>query len=166
MWGVNMSEQTMEAVQVGALVGAVAPNTELGVQAPISGTLQIVQDGNGNNTALALAAQAVSISGQDVPDQALPLLVFGTPAGNGPNPGWGRVVRISTNAAANAGWDNFFDFGIDDSGNFFINGPGSGQSAHVLAIAKGGIQPSTSAPAGANLQSVSVDTNTGFLYYN
>jgi hypothetical protein len=163
-----MSEQTMEAVQVGALAAAVAPSIELAVQAPISGTLQTVQDQNGNNTALALADKAVGVTGQDVPGQPLPLVVFGTPAGSGSpsNPGWGRVVRISTNPiGTGAGWDNFFDFGIDGSGNFFINSPGSSSSAHVLAIAKGGIQPSTSAPASATLESVFVDTQTGFLYY-
>ena len=154
----------MEAVQVGALAAAVAPGIELAVQAPISGTLQTVQDGKGNNTALALADKGVQVVGRDVPAQPLPLVVFGTPAGSGPasNPGWGRVVRIST---AGAGFDPFFDFGIDDSGSFFINGPGSSPSAHVLAIAKGGIQSSTSAPAGANLKSLFVDTNSGFLYY-
>jgi hypothetical protein len=157
-----MSEQTKEAVQVGALAAAVAPGIELAVQAPISGTLQTVQDENGNNTALALANKGVTVSGQDVPGLPLPLVVFGTLAGSGPssNPGWGRVVRISTD-----GWNKFFDFGIDANGSFFINGPGSSPSAHVLAIAKGGIQPSTSAPKGANLQSLFVDTNTGFLYY-
>jgi hypothetical protein len=156
-----MSEQTKEAVQVGALAAAVAPGIELAVQAPISGMLQTVQDENGNNTALALANKGIQVNGQDVPGEPLPLAVYGTPAGSGPssNPGWGRVVRISTD-----GW-NFFDFGIDPKGSFFINGPGSSPSAHVLAIAKGGIQPSTSAPAGANLESLFVDTNTGFLYY-
>ena len=152
----------MEAVQVGALAAAVAPGIELAVQAPISGTLQTVQDGKGNNTALALANKGIEVRGQDVPKLPLPLVVFGTPAGSGSKPGWGRVVRIST---AGAGFDPFFDFGIDDSGNFFINGPGSSPSAHVLAIAKGGIQSSTSAPAGANLKSLFVDTNSGFLYY-
>lgn len=154
----------MEAVQVGALAAAVAPGIALAVQAPISGTLQTVQDQNGNNTALALANKGIQVTGQDVPKQPLPLVVFGTPAGSGPksNPGWGRVVRIST---AGTGFDPFFDFGVDANGSFFINGPGSSPSAHVLAIAKGGIQPSTSAPKGANLKSLSVDTQTGFLYY-
>ncbi|HYW07801.1 MAG TPA: hypothetical protein VE913_12655 [Longimicrobium sp.] len=157
-----MSEQTKQAVQVGALTAAVAPGIELAVQAPISGKLQTVQDENGNNTALALSNTAVQLNGQDVPGQALPLVVFGTLAGSGSpsNPSWGRVVRISTD-----GWNNFFDFGIDADGSFYINGPGSSPSAHVLAIAKGGIQPSTTAPKGANLESLFVDTNTGFLYH-
>jgi hypothetical protein len=164
-----MSEQTKEAVQVGALAAAVAPGIALAVQAPISGKLQTVQDQKGNNTALALADKAVGVTGHDVPGQALPLVVFGTPAGSGSpsKRSWGRVVRISTNPiGTGAGWDNFFDFGIDANGSFFINGPGSkSPSAHVLAIAKGGIQPSTSAPAGAKLQSLFVDTQTGFLYH-
>ena len=158
-----MSEQTKEAVQVGALAAAVAPGIELAVQAPISGTLQTVQDENGNNTALALANNSARFIGQDVPGGALPLVVSGTLAGSGSssNPSWGRVVRITTGPD----WTNFFDIGIDANGSFFINGPGSSPSAHVLAIAKGGIQPSTSAPKGANLESLFVDTNTGFLYY-
>jgi hypothetical protein len=155
-----MSEQTREAVQVGAL--AVAPSNELAVQGPISGTLQTVQDENGNNTALVLANNAAQIIGQDVPGGALPLLVSGTAGGGGSpsNPSWGRVIRIKTEPGA-----NFFDMGIDKSGNFFINGPGSSPSEHVLAITQGGIQPSASAPAGANLESLFVDTKTGFLYY-
>jgi len=162
--GCEMSEQTKEAVQVGVLAAAVAPGIELAVQAPISGTLQTVQDENGNNTALALANKGATVRGQDVPGLPLPLVVFGTPAGSGSpsNPGWGRVVRISTGTD---GWNPFFDVGIDSNGSFFINGPGSSPSAHVLAIAKGGLQPSTSAPAGANLESLFVDTKTGFLYY-
>jgi hypothetical protein len=154
-----MSEQTKEAVQVGALAAAVAPGIELAVQAPISGTLQTVQDENGNNTALALANKGATVTGQDVPGLPLPLVVVGTAAGSGSNPGFGRVIRIKTEPGA-----NFFDIGIDQSGNFFINGPGS-TSQHALAIAQGGIQQATSAPAGANLESLFVDTNTGFLYY-
>jgi len=156
-----MSEQTKEAVQVGALAAAVAPGIALAVQAPISGTLQTVQDENGNNTALALANLGAQVNGQDVPGKPLPLVVSGTPAGSGSPSSWGRVVRISTGTD----WANFFDLGIDANGSFFVNSPSSSPSAHVLAIAKGGIQPSTSAPAGANLQSLFVDTQTGFLYY-
>lgn len=161
-----MSEQTKDAVQVGALIGAV-PSNELAVQNAISSTLQTVQDEKGNNTALSISSNAVQVNGQDVPGYALPLSINGTAStgGSSTSPSsWGRLIRVSTPPVAGQ-TTSFFDIGIDKSGNFFINGPSSTPTVHLLAFSSAGIQPTSSAPKGANLEGVVVDTNTGILYY-
>jgi hypothetical protein len=155
-----MSEQTKEGVQVGGSA-TTTPGIELAVQNPISTGMQVVQDEDGGSSALSLSSIAVQVSGQDNPGSSLPLEVSGTASqggGTDSTSSWGRVIRVSTPGG-------FFDIGIDVAGNFFINGPSSSPTVHVLAIPSGGLQAASNAPPSANLAAVYVDTNTGTLYH-
>lgn len=164
-----MADQTTQGVQVGTIAAVTAPPTiELGVQSPISGELQQVQDEQGNASALALANNAVAIQAQAAAGGAIPLSVTSAEVVTGPNSG--SLIRLS-----NSVYQTVYDIGIDLSGNLFINSPVSTQTALTLngttisfsggTVQFPGLPPASSAPSGANLETVLVDTHTGVLYY-
>ncbi|WP_169154281.1 hypothetical protein [Brasilonema bromeliae] len=66
----------------------------------------------------------------DIVNASLPLFIYQT-AKSSDNT-WGRVVRLS-------GFGNFFDIGIDEQGNFFINSPEDTKTSHALKISPTGV---------------------------
>ena len=138
-----------------------------------SGTLvQTVADQNQNASALSLAEQEVQVNGQDVIGGTLPLRFIGHTEGMqfGSNT-WGRILRLENNG----GSGRFYDLGIDEAGNFFINTPASTDSDHALVIspdgtvtikALGSLQLSglSTPPPGVQTVDVVVDPSTGTLY--
>jgi hypothetical protein len=88
----------------------------------------------------ALAVQRFDISGKDIVDVSFPLIVTNT-ATSSENT-WGRVIRVNgTNAPIVPPYNvhSFFDFGVDDQGNFFINSPVDTKTSHSLMISPQGV---------------------------
>jgi len=80
------------------------------------------------------------ITGKDIVGSTLPLIVTNT-ATSSENT-WGRVIRITGNNAAIVppyNRNSFFDLGVDDEGNFFINTPNDTKTAHSLMISPTGV---------------------------
>ena len=97
-----------------------------------------VTDDSGNKSALWLQKQdQVTILGKDAPGVSLPLQVVGDQQDSDYTSGktWGRLVRLGIGAA---GWNNFYDIGLDKAGNLFINSKGSTATQHVLTITPSG----------------------------
>jgi len=97
-----------------------------------------------SSTALAtiqeVGTDQTFISGKDIVNQSLPLRVTNT-AGSSENT-WGRVIRITGNNAAIVYPSNrtsFFDIGVDNEGNFFINSPADTKTSHSLTISPSGV---------------------------
>lgn len=70
------------------------------------------------------------ITGKDIVDASLPLIVEQT--AKSPENTFGRLVRLS-------GTGGFFDIGIDEQGNFFINTPEDTKTSHALTISSKGV---------------------------
>lgn len=102
---------------------------DLVVPASITESLQSVTAQDGSTSGLALASNATVITGQDVAGGAMPLAVLAQAT---QQPTWNRILRLASGSA------NFFDFGIDTNGNFFINSNTSTETVHVLTISPGG----------------------------
>jgi len=82
------------------------------------------------------------ISGKDIPHVSFPLFVTNN-ATSSENT-WGRVVRISSgnNSPIVPPYRDsryFFDIGIDDQGNFFINSPVDTKTSHSVMISPDGV---------------------------
>jgi hypothetical protein len=105
------------------------PSIDLVISSAVSGTLQTVTTQDGSPSGLALANNATTITGQDIVGGALPLVITGQTPGTQPT--WGRILRLAHGAG-------LFDFGIDASGNFFINSNASTATSHVLTISPSG----------------------------
>ena len=106
---------------------------DLVVANSISSGSQTVQDQNGASSALSLATNQVTVKGQDIVGGALPLILQGSPVGTGQQT-WGRIIRL----VGFAGSATFFDIGIDQNGNLFLNGPNSTQTNHIITISPNG----------------------------
>lgn len=104
-------------------------SVDLVVPAAISSTPQPVSGQNGPASGVSLGTNSTSITGQDIVGDALPLVISGLAT---TQPTWGRILRLASPAAG------FFDFGIDTSGNFFINSTTSTETVHVLTISPSG----------------------------
>ncbi len=79
------------------------------------------------------------ISGKDVGYTSFPLIVTNTQPPS--NNTWGRVIRVTgTNAPIVQPYNinSFFDIGVDDAGNFFINSPTDTKTSHSLVISRTG----------------------------
>lgn len=101
---------------------------DLVVPATIAGSLQTVSAQDGSTSGLALASNWTVITGQDIAGGAMPLVVLANPT---QQPTWNRIMRLASGP-------NFFDFGIDTNGNFFINSNTSTETIHVLTISPAG----------------------------
>lgn len=150
-------------------------SVDLVVASAISGSPTPVLDQNGNQSAISLSTQQVSVIGTDQVGGSMPESVAGktstTAYSNGTT--WGRLIRFQDQGTSNV----FYDIGIDRNGNLFFNSPGSTASQHVLtlsqtgtltvnAMAIGQLQLSglTTPPAGVTTVDVVVDPTTGNLY--
>jgi hypothetical protein len=81
-----------------------------------------------------------SITGKDIPGSSLPLIINNT-ATSAQNT-WGRIIRITGSNTVNVpphNGNSFFDLGIDDQGNFFINTPNDTKTAHSFMISPTGV---------------------------
>lgn len=107
---------------------------DLVVPNPIASGMQPVQDQNNNTSALSISLAGVLVKGQDVVGGSLPLIVQGTPVGSGQQT-WYRLVRFQ---GAGGSGGQFFDLGIDQSGNLFLNGPSSTATNHIISISPSG----------------------------
>lgn len=97
-----------------------------------------VTDDAGNKSALSLYKQdGVNVVGKDTPGASMPMSIIADqqPGDYASGKTWGRLVRL---AIGTGGWDNFYDIGIDKSGNLFINSKGSTATQHVLTITPAG----------------------------
>jgi hypothetical protein len=97
-----------------------------------------------SSTALATIQEvntnATRISGKDIVLQSLPLTVTNTATSSEDT--WGRVIRVTGNNAAIVppfNIESFFDIGVDDEGNFFINSPVDTKTSHSLMISPDGV---------------------------
>jgi hypothetical protein len=80
-----------------------------------------------------------SISGKDIVGATLPLAVTNNATSSEDT--WGRVIRVTGKNAAIVppyNINSFFDIGIDDQGNFFINSPTDTKTSHSLTISPSG----------------------------
>lgn len=85
---------------------------------PISNSPAAVVDANNNKCGLSLATAETLIHGKDLVGQTLPLIVVTDVAGlKMGSTTWGRVVRLQSNGDKT--W--FWDIGIDQAGNLFLN---------------------------------------------
>ena len=79
------------------------------------------------------------ITGKDIVGASLPLAVTNN-ATSSENT-WGRVIRVTGKNAAivpPSNINSFFDIGVDDAGNFFINSPTDTKTSHSLMISPTG----------------------------
>jgi hypothetical protein len=79
------------------------------------------------------------IDGKDIVGASLPLAV--TNYATSSEDTWGRVIRVTGKNAASVppyNINSFFDIGIDDDGNFFINSPTDTKTSHSLTISPDG----------------------------
>jgi hypothetical protein len=98
-----------------------------------------------SSTALATIYQptpdSTYITGKDIGNASFPLIVTNN-AGVIEN-SWGRVLRVTGNNAPIIQPYNvhsFFDLGVDDQGNFFINSPAdTTKTSHALTISPTGV---------------------------
>ena len=97
-----------------------------------------------SSTALATVQEVNNdmtfIRGKDIVNGNFPLVVINT-ATSSENT-WGRVIRVTGDNAPIIPFYNiksFFDIGIDDQGNFFINSPVDTKTSHSLMISPDGV---------------------------
>jgi len=97
-----------------------------------------------SSTALATVqevnSEMTSIRGKDIVGGNLPLIVTNT-ATSSENT-WGRVIRITGNNAPivqPGNRNSYFDIGVDNEGNFFINSPVDTKTSHSLMISPSGV---------------------------
>jgi hypothetical protein len=93
-------------------------------------------------TILQPSSNFTIIQGKDILGVSLPLSVQGTATSTENT--WGRLIRLS---GANAP-GKFFDIGIDDQGNFFINTPQDTKTSHSLVISPTGVVKTLMTPGG------------------
>jgi hypothetical protein len=97
---------------------------DLVVANPISSKLQpVMGQGGGTSSGLSLAANYTLITGVDAAGTSMPLVVSAQPQGST------RILRLQGTSGA------FFDFGIDSSGNLYIN---STQANGILKLSPNG----------------------------
>jgi hypothetical protein len=128
-----------------------------------------------NSSALFLASEMVQVLGQDVVGDSMPLWVQGSTSLGSYQAGttWGRLIRVVDVGTSGA----FYDIGIDQWGNLFINSPRSSESQHVLTLSTDGtlrvnvlaidqlqLTGLTSPPPGVSTVDVVIDPQTGKLY--
>jgi len=94
---------------------------------------QTLQDQNNVQTSLTLGNNQAIVIGQDIVGGALPLQIRGQAVGSGQQT-WGRLIRL----VGIGGPNNFFDIGIDQNGNLFLNGPSSTATNHILSVSPTG----------------------------
>ena len=108
------------------------------------GGVQQVSDQNNNPSALYLSSNSVKVKGQDICGFALPVFLEQNTSGMtytpalGPNNTLGRFIRFANNTSTGS-W--FYDVGIDQNGNLFINGNNSANgptNAPILKISQQG----------------------------
>lgn len=75
------------------------------------------------------------IQGKDIVGSSLPLIVEQKAQFSTENT-WGRVIRLVGSTGPQA---PFFDLGIDEQGNFFINTPQDTKTSHSLTISPSGV---------------------------
>ena len=107
-------------------------SVDLVVSTAISTTLQPISSQAGGQSGVLVATNATQVKGQDIVGAAMPLAVIGQ-AVVAPGQTWNRLVRLQNSNG------QFFDLGIDASGNFFINSQNSTATAHVLTISQSGV---------------------------
>lgn len=97
-----------------------------------------------SSSALATFQQAQdspnSFFGKDIVGVGLPFAVTNTATASENT--WGRVIRITGNNAARVQPTNrtsFFDIGVDNQGNFFINSHVDTKTSHSLMISPEGV---------------------------
>jgi len=81
-----------------------------------------------------------TITGKDIVNTTYPLVVTNTATSSEDT--WGRVIRVTGNNAPIVPPYNiksFFDIGVDDEGNFFINSPVDTKTSHSLMISPNGV---------------------------
>jgi hypothetical protein len=79
------------------------------------------------------------INGKDIVGVSLPLAVTNN-ATSSENT-WGRVIRVTGKNSVSVppyNINSFFDIGVDDQGNFFINSPTDTKTSHSLTISHDG----------------------------
>ncbi len=152
-------------------------SADLTVASAISTNLQPVQTQASaeNSSALFLASEMIQVRGQDVVGGALPLWVQGSTSLGSYQAGttFGRLIRVADVGTSG----QFYDIGIDQWGNLFINSERSSESQHVLTLSNDGtLQVSllainqlqltglTSPPSGVSTVDVVIDPQTGKLY--
>jgi hypothetical protein len=107
--------------------------SNLKVSAPLAANLQPVADQGNISSALSLATNGATVRGQDVVGGMLPLTVAGQAPPTGQQT-WGRLIRL-----AGIGTGQFYDIGVDQSGNLFLNGPNSTKTVHLITITPTGV---------------------------
>jgi hypothetical protein len=109
---------------------------DLNVPSPISVTPQTVSDQNNNPSALSLGSQSVGITGADVVGGPMPLVLTGntTAAQYQGGTTWGRLIRLQDHGTSG----RFFDIGIDQNGNLFVNSGSSTETKHILTLTPDG----------------------------
>ena len=92
---------------------------DLVVKSPISSDQQVVEDQQGNASALRLGTKRSTIVGKDVAGADYPLWVEGetTPTEYDNGTTQGRILRLADSGTSNA----FYNFGIDKAGNLYIS---------------------------------------------
>jgi hypothetical protein len=96
-----------------------------------------------SSTALATISEGTHtnfISGKDIVGGDYPLIITNTATSSEDT--WGRIIRVTGNNAAILPAYNlrsFFDIGVDDQGNFFINSPVDTKTSHSLVISPDGV---------------------------
>lgn len=87
----------------------------------------------------AYSNNMTSITGKDIVGASLPLAV--TNDSTSSENTWGRVIRVTGKNAAIVppyNINSFFDIGVDNAGNFFINSPTDTKTSHSLMISPSG----------------------------
>lgn len=80
------------------------------------------------------------ITGKDIVGESLPLTVVNTATASEDT--WGRIIRITGQNAPIIPIDSinsYFDIGVDDEGNLFINSPVDTKTSHSLMISPTGV---------------------------
>ena len=150
-------------------------SNDLTVSSTINSGLQQVQGQSGGSSALFVATNQVQSQGQDQVGFALPFWVQGTTSLNAYQQGttWGRLIRVEDIGTSGA----FYDIGIDQTGNLFINAEQSTETQHILTLSSAGnlqvnllsinqlqLTGLNTPPSGVNTVDVVVDPQTGNLY--
>lgn len=135
---------------------------DLVVNTGISETnLSPISDQKGAVSGFSIAKVATKVDGLDTVGSSLPLSVSSGPTSeqfkNGET--WGRLIRLDSTAG-------FYDLGIDEKGNLFINSSSSTASNHVLTISPKGeifFNPSGIQIASGPTVDLVIDKTTGQL---
>lgn len=79
--------------------------------------------------------------GKDLVGRELPMVIKGetTPEEFQSGATWGRILRLQSPSG-------FYDLGIDEQGNFFINTPSDSKDSHAFMISQAGVVTTSSEP--------------------